>query len=499
MRITNLHHFTENHRFCIYRDFSLSGLDYRMLSTIYQPMIGAFAVGLYTTLYQQLPSEKMGYSPLEQQRKLFFSLELEHGERGRKFLAEQSSKLEAVGLLQTSRRFIEANDDYIYEYQLSEPLAPHEFFKNQHLTLLLRDKVGKHMVLYLRDELIAEEPEEIRQTSSENLSVPFYELFSLNTKVIDYELEQALYQTASTRATESKLDVTTKGFAYEDIIMRFPRQSRNRSYVENIRFRPDQLAGINIVARKYHLTLQDLCRLLDEDAVFDEEGGLQIDLLQYKANLIFRQVKTRDEKVERHLHRAEELSRGQEESGMQEEQPVEMAFYLDAPQIFQGQCDVHQYNMILRNEPHTLVLKRFFPQGSVPDGVLDIFQKIDLNYKLPEEVINVLIHFIHADRRSWAKASIEAVASDLLGKRIDTYEQAVQYVRDKAKFKEQSAARAAAGANSERGAYSKSRNSGVKQKPKIAIISDVPKSAPLSDEEREAMQRMARILDGELD
>jgi replication initiation and membrane attachment protein len=497
MRITNLHHFTENHRFCVYRDFALSGLNYRMLSTIYQPMIGAFAVGLFTTLYQQLPSEMTGFSTLEQQRKLFFSLELEHGERGRKFLVEQSSKLEAVGLLQTTRRFIEANDDYIYEYQLSEPLGPQEFFKNQHLTLLLRDKVGKHMVLFLREELIADEPNEIRQTSSENLSVPFYELFKLNTQVIDYELEQALYQTASSRQSEVKLDVTTKGFTYEDIIMRFPRQSRNREYVENIRYRPDQLAGVNIVAKKYHLNLQDICRLLDEDTVFDDEGGLQIDLLQYKANLIFRQVKQREEKVERHLHKVDEGHRT-DDGEMQEEKSVEMAFYLDAPLIFQGQCDVHQYNMILRNEPYTLVLKRFFPQGSVPDGVLDIFQKIDLNYKLAEEVINVLIHFIHSDRRSWAKSSIEAVASDLLGKRILTYEQAVEYVRDKAKYKEH-AARNAAGTGNERGTYNKSRSNTAKQKPRIPIIAEVPKAAPLSNEKWEEMQRMARILDGDLE
>jgi replication initiation and membrane attachment protein len=497
MRITNLHHFTENHRFCVYRDFALSGLNYRMLTNIYQPMIGAFAVGLYTTLYQQLPSEMTGFSTLEQQRKLFFSLELEHGERGRKFLVEQSSKLEAVGLLQTTRRFIEANDDYIYEYQLSEPLGPQEFFKNQHLTLLLRDKVGKHMVLFLREELIADEPQEIKQTNSENLSVPFYELFKLNTQVIDYELEQALYQTATSRQTDVKLDVTTKGFTYEDIIMRFPRESRNREYVENIRYRPDQLAGVNIVAKKYQLNLQDICRLLDEDTVFDEEGNLQIDLLQYKANLIFRQVKQRDEKVERHLHKVHESNR-EEESDMQEEKSVEMAFYLEAPQIFQGQCDVHQYNMMLRNEPYTQVLKRFFPKGATPDGVLDIFAKIDLNYKLSEEVINVLIHYIHTDRRSWAKSSIEAVASDLLGKGIITYELAVEYVRAKAKYREQAAKIAAGTGNNERNSYNKSRASNTtKQKPRIPIIADVPKTAPLSDEKREEMLRRIRILDGD--
>src|SRR6478752_5183527 len=105
MRITNMLHFTENHRFCVNRDFSLSGLDYKMLTMMYQPMVGAYAITLYQTLSQQLSSERTGYSPLEQQRRLFLMLELEQGERGRKFFIEQSSKLEAIGLLQTSRKY----------------------------------------------------------------------------------------------------------------------------------------------------------------------------------------------------------------------------------------------------------------------------------------------------------------------------------------------------------------------------------------------------------
>ena len=124
MRMTNMLHFTENHRFCVYRDFALSSLDYKMLSKVYQPMIGALAVGVFSTLYQQLTGDVVGFSALEQQRTLFLSLDLEPGERGRKIFVEQTSKLEAVGLLQTTRRFLPDTEDYIYEYQLYEPLAP---------------------------------------------------------------------------------------------------------------------------------------------------------------------------------------------------------------------------------------------------------------------------------------------------------------------------------------------------------------------------------------
>ena len=77
-----------------------------MLMSIYQPIVGAYAVSFYQLLYQQIAPDKVGYSALEQQRWLFMQLDLEPSEKGRKFLIEQASKLEALGLLQTSRKYV---------------------------------------------------------------------------------------------------------------------------------------------------------------------------------------------------------------------------------------------------------------------------------------------------------------------------------------------------------------------------------------------------------
>ncbi|NOU99760.1 helicase DnaB [Paenibacillus planticolens] len=495
MRMTNMLHFTENHRFCVGREFSLSSLDFKMLAMMYQPMIGGLAISLYQALYQQMSAEKVGFSPLEQQRKLFLLLDLEQGERGRKYLIEQSSKLEAIGLLQTTRKFLPDEEDYIFVYTLFQPLGPNEFFRNQHLTLLLRDKVGKFMLLSLREDLLAPEPEEFREASEENLSVPFYDLFRLNTQVVDYELEQALYEASASKQGEPRLDVTTKGFQYADIIMRFPRGASNRIFVEALKHKPDQMAAINIVAKKYNLSLQETCRLLDEDGSFSEEGELQMDLMQYNANLFYRQSKKRDEERVRTLSRSEEAEAG-DSADQAGEKSVEMAYYLEVPQQLRGECTDHQYNYIMRNEPYTAVLKMFFTQGSIPDGVLNIFEKIDLNYKLNEEVINVLIHFLHIDRRSWAKSSIEAVASDMLGKQIVTYEQAVEYVREKISYKQKAASKVEA-AKAGGGSVTRGRQ-GKTQKPHIPIVvpdAGAAASSRLTEEELEAARRMAQKLD----
>ncbi|WP_342773086.1 DnaD domain protein [Paenibacillus flagellatus] len=494
--MTNMLHFTENHRFCVYRDFSLSGLDYRMLSGIYQPMIGAFAIGVYQTLFQQVPGDRTGYSELEQQRKLFLALDLEPGERGRKLLIEQTSKLEAIGLLQTNRKYSPAADDYLYEYVLSQPLSPQEFFKNQHLVMLLHDKVGKYAVLSLREQFYSAEPEELQDPAlqSEDLSVPFYDLFRLNTKSIDYELEQALHETAPARETARAIDVTTKAFHYSEIIQRFPRgTSRNRPFVENLRHNPDQMFEINKIARKYNLSLRETCRLLDEDGMFSEDGELQVDMLQYKANLYFRQDKEREQERERLFHKIAGIARTDDYAGVIEEKPVEMQYYLEVPPMFAGQCNQHQYNLIMRNEPYTKVLERFFPKGAVPKPVSDIFEKIDVNYRMPDEVMNVMIHHLHVYKESsWTKNYIDSVASNMMAKGVSTYEQAVAYIRDQTMKR----AKRSAKPEGTLAPFPGKGRGARQQKPKIAIITDMPAAKPVSEEKLAEIRKLAREIDG---
>ena len=138
MRISNMLHFTENHPFYTGRFFALGSLHYTMLHSVYQPMIGSQAISLYHVLYELLPAHQVGYSPIEQQRKLFLSLQLEPGLEGRRKLIEATSRLEAVGLLQTARYYQQQEDDYVYYYHLQPPLLPQDFFTSHHLVFLLR-------------------------------------------------------------------------------------------------------------------------------------------------------------------------------------------------------------------------------------------------------------------------------------------------------------------------------------------------------------------------
>lgn len=506
MRIEHIQQYTEHHRYYVYRGFSLSPLDFKTISLIYQPMVGAVAASLYLMLYQHVGEAKAGYSGLDTQRRLFLGLGLEMNEAGRRQLVEAASRLEAVGLLQTSRLALPAGDDVVYEYELQQPLTPDEFFTNHHLALLLRDKIGKYAVIALREQFHAAEPDELAEAglSKENITVPFYEIFRLNTYGVDEELEQALAEVAPARAPSPKLPPPseTAGLTYGDLILGFPRGSDNRAFVERLRTDAEGLAIVNYVAYKYDLDSADMRRLLDEQGVFSPAGELLLDELQRIAVSFYRQDRKREEDRQRAAARAG-YSGGEStaaDGDLPEELPVDKRLYLQVPAVLAGRCDIAQYNMLMRNEPHTRFLRRFFP-GAVPAWLDRTFERIDLHYKMPREVINVFIHYVLGmnEAQRISGAFIDKVASNMLHKQVDTYEKAVQYVRDQQQLelKKKEAEQAPAGGDrTYRGGRGGSR-SGASRKPAIPIVEKRAAGRQLSPEELEEALRMANELDGQ--
>jgi len=484
MKIQSSLHFTENHRFCVFRDFSIGPLEETVLSRMYQPMTGALAIALYRVLHQQLPADRVGCSALETQRALFLSLGVELGEKGRKQLVDAASLLEAVGLMQSFRVFVAEQDEYIYRYHLNRPLTPYEFLRNEHLSLLLRDCIGKHALVALYGELCAPAPAEAEADPAqwEDVSTAFYEWFTLRPQGVDEELAEL--QSQSMRIGDGRREPRVEaGFQYGDIIAQFPRTSRNRAFVERLQHKPHRMTEINFVAKKYRLTLSEVCRLLDEDELFAEDGELLYDVLQSRANLLYRQRLRREEARELALGRA---GTGQGR-GVREARTVDRMSFLEVPEALRGEFSEEAYNHFLCNHSHIEVLERFFP-GAVPNAVLDTFERIDLHYRLNGEVINVLIHYLKTAQLPWNGKYIETIAADMLGQQIDTYEKAVEYVRRQmeAKKKKSSAKPAAES--------SRSRRIAAGGKPQLPLFPEEAASSAVSDQDVERIIRKAQRL-----
>jgi len=483
-------HFTENHPFFCGRFFSLGTLQYTMLHSVYQPMIGTRATSLYHVLHDLLPAHQVGYSPIEQQRKLFLSLQLEQGAEGRRKLIESASRLEAVGLLNTSRTYMPEEEDYLYVYHLLPPLVPHDFFNSHHLVFLLRDTIGQPAVMRLKERLYAPYPlNSLNDQDLEDLTMPFYELFRLSLEQEDSDMVTAMDEVAASSVNIANMRQHSQkiGYPHEEIMQRFPRASRNRRFVEKLERRQDQLAFINYTAMKYRLELQELCRLLDEDGIFDEAGELNEDTLSYRASLSYMQGSKRREERDVIVSRTQVQQQDAPDEVVQE-MSVERSYQLTVPDIFAGRCDQQQYNQMLRNEPYTGMLERYF-QGKPSIHAIRLFERMHHSYKMPDEVINVIMHYIHTNRLSWSKAFVESIFTDLLAREVRSFEGAVEFIRERLAIASKSKAR------SER----KSSSVGARQRrASPAIVTDNVPGDPVSDEEYERILQKVRNIESRL-
>ena len=112
----------------------LSSEDHKLLSSLYQPIVGSVAISLYFSLWSYLDgSECLSLEWTHHQLMANMKLKLSEIEVAR-------TKLEAIGLLKTYFK-----EDHInhYVYQLYAPLSSREFFHNPILNTTLQNNVGK--------------------------------------------------------------------------------------------------------------------------------------------------------------------------------------------------------------------------------------------------------------------------------------------------------------------------------------------------------------------
>lgn len=445
VKLSNVLQLAGHHRFVVVRRFGVSPLDHKMITAVYQPMIGSASIALYMTLCAALPGETVGVSERCSLGSLFLSCGMEPNERGRIRLMEETSKLEAVGLLETYRRS-DQEDNPEYEFRLHPPLGPDLFFEVHHLWLLLQHQVGETAARSLKRAFVSEERAVAgaeRAERAENISSPFYEVFRLP---VPPGSEAEIEATASAQPPDGagpEPEFGRDGFRGDELLRRFPRSSAQRRAVERLLADAGQLAELNYYAGRFGLTLKQTAALLDEEGIFSRSGDWQPERFQARAAELFKQGNASALRQERTLRKREIAGQTRgggpsrpDESGTDaasglsgNEREADRSFWLPVPEQFAGQCELQQYNALLLNLPYMKVLKLFFEPSAVPAAVEEAFLGMSVNYRLPDEVINVMIHYIRVNDLDWKRNYLDAIGANVAGKRIRTFENAVAYFR----------------------------------------------------------------------
>ena len=226
--------------------------DRKLLTTLYQPIIGTVAICLYFTLWSDLNKTNIISNEFTHHH-LMNSMGLKLDE-----IVIARKKLEALGLLKTF--FKEGNiNNYIYE--LYSPLSPIEFFSNPILSSSLLASIGKKeyqmLISYFK-------PLKLNISEFENITSSFSDIYKMDIKTIEDVTEKDII-------SKEKNDISINDVLDFDYI----KESIPKGILSNNAFSASLIKLLNRLAYLYNFDNDTMIELLknsiNEKGTFNEE------------------------------------------------------------------------------------------------------------------------------------------------------------------------------------------------------------------------------------
>ena len=363
--------------------------DRRLLTMLYQPIIGSNSVNLFLTLWMDLDKNEF-MSIEENHHHLMTSTSLSINE-----IIAAREKLEAVGLLKTFYKEKEEENNYIYE--LFSPLNPSEFFSHPILNIVLFNSVGKKEYEKIVDYF---KVPRITLTDYEDITKSFNDVF---TSTPSTTFENNIQNIKST----NKLGLNTENIVdFELLISSLPKETiSEKTFTKEIK------KLINDLSLIYNLSIEEIKNIiltsLNERQMID---------------------KTMLRKNARNYYQFE--NNGKLPSLIYQNQPE----YLRSP----ISKDSKRAKMIYTFEtisPYNYL--KYKNNGAKPtDRDLKIIENLRVDLELSPAVINVLIYYVlTVNNNKLNKNLIETIASQWKRLNIETAEDAMTQVLKESKKK----------------------------------------------------------------
>jgi replication initiation and membrane attachment protein len=372
--------------------------DRKVLTFLYQPLIGPSCLSLYMTLWAELEENRLWSEPVTHHNLMTIM------DMNLKDIYHARQKLEGMGLLKTFVKNGEGGRSFIYELQ--PPLTPEQFFLDGMLNVYLYRKVGKNQFLRLKrffsDRTVVSDPEYNEITKA------FQDVFaSVSPKALMQNPESALDLQAAEgtsfigRAEADKIQIPQEEFNFELLIggmkeSLLPKKAfttKVKEAISNLAF----LYGIDALKMK-NIVL----------SAVNEENEIDIEELR-KAARDWYQFEYQDQ-LPALLDRVQPAHQkaGIEKPKSQEE---ELILYFE------------------RTSPRQLLID--YSGGAEPSkSDMQIVEDILFNQKLLPGVVNVLVDYVMLKTdKKLTKGYIEKIASHWARKKISTVKDAMQLAK----------------------------------------------------------------------
>ncbi|MGG2095161.1 replication initiation and membrane attachment family protein [Bacillus sp. S13(2024)] len=373
----------------------LSNYDRKVLTMLYQPLIGSKAFSLYMTLWGELEQDRL-FGRENTHHSIMVTMQMQLPD-----IYEERMKLEAIGLLNVYMK--KEKDIRMFIYELQPPLMPKQFFDDIVLSIFLYNRLSKAKYNQVKQYFLEEE---FDFASYENMTRSFNDVFgSFNPGQVEYAKEELLIPNATVMPS---------------------RVQGNAPQLWNDFF-------------DFSLFVEGLSALVPRKAITEQMRECVMTLAYvYGIDPLSMQNVVLGAVTEHHTIDMERLRKGardwyQFENGQalpvfsERTQPLHARTMKEKEPTTQEEMLIKQLEEISPRE----LLKEISGGAEPTKADLQIIEEVMLNQKLTPGVVNVLIYYVmlRSDMKL-AKTYVEKIAGHWARKKVGTVSEAMALAKE---------------------------------------------------------------------
>ncbi|KMY56237.1 Replication initiation and membrane attachment protein [Bacillus sp. FJAT-27231] len=368
--------------------------DRRILTFLYQPLLGTNCFSLYMTLWAEVEENRLRSQTANHYYLMNFL------DQNLQEIYESRLKLEALGLLKTFVR--KTGDLREFVYELQPPLTPEQFFNDGMLNVFLYRKIGRSHFLRVKEFF----SDDITCTDDHlEITKDFQEVFSAGLPPLDRDVmeDSLLSEGKLFMAKPDRKGVSLKVDQFDFSLL---ESSLQGVVVAKSALTPLVKETIVKLAHLYGIEPLEMKNLLL--TAVDEKDEIDIEVLRKSARDWYQLERNEQLPELIYLSQPEALRTVQSEPSTKEE---ELIYYLETVSPRQLLIDI---------------------SGSLPSSAdMQVIEGVLFQYKLPAGVVNVLIQYVMLKTdMKLTKSYIEKIASHWARKKVKTVKDAMELAKN---------------------------------------------------------------------
>ncbi len=413
-----------NDKFRVKVKRSLSPAEFYYLTHLYQPLAGTVSIGLFHTLYNELPADRFSSSAAPHRWLMsLLSQTLDD-------IVDARKRLEALGLVRTIK-WEGQGTEKLFEYILYPPFTPFRFFQDELLRIMLYNKVGQNRYRILQqkfgittdDGVVAEFTAGMEQTEITRSFDEVYHFLSPSELDVqpDSESEQ-LIQNSGNQITFPVLDETAEAgdltlgqvnLDFDYLMAVIPKWAD-----AGILKGKETQRQLEKWAFLYSLDSESMGRLLQEPIIYDDQDRLNPGQLKKMIQQWYQKHSGGKQPVA-----TERFKAGQ--TGKQSlKTPADPPSSTDPTDLYKSHIKK------LETTPPLVLLEEYQGGGKVSAADQKIIEELLDEYLLPPGVVNVLLEYVmYTHDRQLPRSLIFKIAAHWKRAGIQNVEQAQKHAK----------------------------------------------------------------------